>query len=402
MSSFQTLARQGPRPVSLHMAMAMWTWTGSVAALPLAQKALMPWMPKLGAEAARLTAALETADPTALASAVQEEAGDRATAFLGAIEAYRAHPYTRDVVDPAPIIEIGAAALRDYGGDGPAALFVPSLVNRAYILDLSRRRSLLRWLKGAGIHPYLLDWGTPGDAEKAFSVTDYVTGPLRRVLAETCERHGGPVHLVGYCMGGNLALAAAVHYPEYVRSLALLATPWDFHAEANNAAGMLAPGGPVDQTVFSMDEMPVDLLQAFFASLDPLLAARKFRAFAAMAPDDPAREDFVALEDWLNDGVPLAGPVARECFIDWYGANLPGQGAWTVGDTTIDPAALRSPAFVVLPDNDRLVPPGSARALAAALPNSQIHAPVAGHIGMVVGRQAETALWGPLRDWLSN
>jgi len=136
MSSFQTLARQGPRPVSLHMAMAMWTWTGSVAALPLAQKALMPWMPKLGAEAARLTAALETADPTALASAVQEEAGDRATAFLGAIEAYRAHPYTRDVVDPAPIMEVGAAALRDYGGNGPAALFVPSLVNRAYILDL--------------------------------------------------------------------------------------------------------------------------------------------------------------------------------------------------------------------------------------------------------------------------
>jgi len=48
------------------------------------------------------------------------------------------------------------------------------------------------------------------------------------------------------------------------------------------------------------------------------------------------------------------------------------------------------------------VPPGSARALAEALPNPKIHSPVAGHIGMVVGRNAETALWEPLRDWLSN
>lgn len=146
--------------------------------------------------------------------------------------------------------------------------------------------------------------------------------------------------------------------------------------------------------------LPVDLLQAMFVALDPLLAARKFQAFAALASDDPAREDFAALEDWLNDGVPLAGPVAHECLVDWYGENLPGRGVWSVSETLVDPAALQRPAFVVLPDNDRLVPPGSARALADRLPNPTIHAPAAGHIGMVVGRNAEAALWMPLRDWL--
>jgi polyhydroxyalkanoate synthase subunit PhaC len=392
--------RPGPRPISLHMAMAMWTWTGSLAALPLVQSGSMQWMPKLAAEAARLTATLREAESPALAAAVEEEAAARAATLVDAIDAYRAHPYSRDVVDPDATMALGAAALRDYGGDGPPTLFVPSLVNRAYILDLSRRRSLLRWLSARGVHPYLLDWGTPGADEKAFSIVDYIDGPVKASLAAVCERHGGPVHLVGYCMGGNLALAAALRYPDYVGSLALLATPWDFHAERGNAAGLLSPGGPVEQTIAEMDSLPVDLLQAFFASLDPLLAARKFRAFAALAADDPAREDFVALEDWLNDGVPLAGPVAHECFVDWYGENLPGQGAWAVAETLIDPRALQCPAFVVLPDNDRLVPPGSARALADRLPDPTIYAPTAGHIGMVVGRKAETGLWAPLRDWL--
>jgi len=402
MSNSQTPTRPGPRPISLHMAMAMWTWTGSLAALPFAQNGSMPWMPKLAADAARLTAALRSADSPALAGAVQEEAAARAAALADAIEVYRRHPYTRDVTDPAPIAQFGAAALRDYGGDGPPTLFVPSLVNRAYILDLSRRRSLLRWLQARGVHPYLLDWGSPGPDESAFSLADYIAGPLRAALVAACARHDGPVHLVGYCMGGNLALAAALLFPEYVRSLVLLATPWDFHAEKNDATGLLAPDGPIEQTLTTMGELPVDLLQAFFASHDPLLAARKFRAFAAMPEDDPRREDFVALEDWLNDGIPLVGPVARECFVDWYGANLPGRGTWNVADTVIDPAALRCPAYVVVPDQDRLVPPPSARALAEALPTATVHAPAAGHIGMVVGRKAETALWEPLQRWLSG
>ncbi len=401
MPQTQTQGRPGPRPVSLHMALAMWTWTGSLGALPLAQNGSLTWMPKLAAEAARLTAALQAADPQTLGQAVSAEAAARAATLVRAIEAYRTHPYHRDVTDFAPIARFGAAALRDYGGAAAPALFVPSLVNRGYVLDLSRRRSMLRWLRGAGVHPYLLDWGDPGAAEKAFSIDDYVAGPLRAALAALCERHGGPVHLVGYCMGGNLALAAALLYPQYVRSLALLATPWNFHAERGATAWLLETGGPIDQTVSALGELPVDLLQTFFASLDPLMASRKFRAFAALPPDSAAGEDFVALEDWLNDGVPLAGPVARTCFVDWYGRNLPGQGTWTVAGIRIDPARLSCPSFVVLPDNDRIVPPGSARALADALPGPVVHAPSAGHIGMVVGRKAQSALWAPLQAWLA-
>ena len=105
-------------------------------------------------------------------------------------------------------------------------LFVPSLVNRAYVLDLTPERSLMRWLPGQGFRTLLLDWGWPGEAERHFTLTDYVAGRLERALMAA----PGPVVLAGYCMGGLLALAAALRRPDRVRALALLATPWDFHA----------------------------------------------------------------------------------------------------------------------------------------------------------------------------
>src|SRR3546814_5935604 len=36
-------------------------------------------------------------------------------------------------------------------------LVVPSLINRAYVLDLTAERSLLRWLAAHGLRPLLLD-----------------------------------------------------------------------------------------------------------------------------------------------------------------------------------------------------------------------------------------------------
>jgi polyhydroxyalkanoate synthase len=60
-------------------------------------------------------------------------------------------------------------------------------------------------------------------------------------------------------------------------------------------------------------ELPVDVIQALFAGLDPLLVVRKFVKFAGLDPASPSAAQFVALEDWLNDGVPLAAEVTREC-----------------------------------------------------------------------------------------
>jgi polyhydroxyalkanoate synthase subunit PhaC len=119
-----------------------------------------------------------------------------------------------------------------------------------------------------------------------------------------------------------------------------------------------------------------------------------------MPSDSASAESFVALEDWLNDGIPLAAGVARECVFGWYGNNSPGRGAWEVSGQTIDPAGISCPTLGVIPSQDSIVPPASARALIDKIPNATALSPTAGHIGMMVGRRAEEQLWNPLVDWL--
>ena len=298
--------------------------------------------------------------------------------------------------------EEGGSTLADYApaaAAGPPILFVPSLVNRAYVLDLAEDRSLMRFLAAAGLRPLLLDWGWPGALERRFNLTDYIIGRLDRAIAAV----GGPLVLAGYCMGGLLALAAALHRPERVRGLALLATPWDFHAGLD-AGQRLALAGlrPVwAQAATLTGAVPVDLLQAAFALLDEGGVAAKYRAFGRLDQTSPEARYFVALEDWLNDGIPLAGPVAAECLGGWYGENLPARGAWSVAGLPVRPETLTCPSLVVVPGQDRVVPPASAEVLARRIPGARLLQPPAGHIGMVVGSRARAALWQPLRDWLA-
>ena len=147
-------------------------------------------------------------------------------------------------------------------------------------------------------------------------------------------------------------------------------------------------------------ELPVDVIQALFASLDPVLAERKFAAFAALEPASDAAQDFVALEDWLNDGVSLAAPVARECLTGWYGGNAPARGDWRIAGDAIDPVALDLPSLVVIPAHDRIVPPESAEALGRRLRKAAVMRPNVGHIGMMVSRGVESALWPRIAEWL--
>lgn len=390
------LSRRGPRPLLLHLSLA-WMRSSGLTAASLNWNTGSPnsWH-------------LEPPDPQILQRAIEETLqADRA--LIAGIAAYRRADYVRRLQDPPCLWEEGESRLLDYGGAGPAVLFVPSLINRAYILDLMEEGSMLRWLAGQNLHPYLLDWGWPGEAERAFTLTDYVAGRLERALAAI----PGPVVLAGYCMGGLLALAAALRQPgadmarinkartHKVRALGLLATPWDFWAADAPAARRVAECLPALEPVMRLaGTLPIDALNTLFAMIDPFGVGDKYRDFAGQDKTAPRAKKFVAMEDWLADGVPLAAPVARETLAGWYGANTPARGAWRVAGLAMDPADLNIPAFCAIPARDRLVPAASARALAARLKQVAVIEPPAGHIGMVAGNHAQTALWEPFARWL--
>ena len=398
----QAQRRLGPRPLPMHLGLAMWQVTSSSVALPHSSKGWTGWKPPLAARAAALQSELAAANPEALGRAVTIEGLRHLERLLTGIEQYRRHPWRRDVADPPAVWTEGSSALRDYGGIGPAVLFVPSLINKPYILDLSERHSLLRWLAGQGVNPWLLDWGHPGAAERDFTLDDYVAGRLARAFDAVAELTGGPVTIAGYCMGGLLALGLAQLRGERIKGLALLATPWDFHAGDGPKAKALAATLPLLEPQLSLfGALPVDSLQMLFAGLDPFGIQRKFEAFAELKPDSTRATLFVALEDWLNDGVPLAAPVARECIGGWYGENSPARGRWTVAGRPVRPDLLNIPSIALIPAKDRIVPPESAGALAALMPDCRRVDVEAGHIGMVVGSGMKKPVWTVLRDWIA-
>ena len=387
--------RRGPRPLLLHLMLA----TANLSGWPGG------WPTSSGSSP---SANLPDTHPNQARSAWPPD-----PSLLAGIAAYRRHSYQRRLRNPPVIWEEGGSQVFDFASHpaaAPKVLFVPSLINRAYVLDLAEGRSAMRLLASCGAHPLLLDWGWPGREERCFNLAGY-TARLERALeaistgkaatSEASPGKDGPLVLAGYCMGGLLSVAAAQRRPDLVSALALLATPWDFQAGLEPALVEALPQiEPLLAATMGNGTLPIDAMQTLFNLIEPGGVAAKYRAFGRLDQSSARACMFVALEDWLNDGVPLAAPVAGECFGGWYRGNSPMRGTWEVEGEAVDPTRLRLPSLVAIPGRDRIVPPGSAMPLAALIPGARLLRPAAGHVGMVAGSASDALLWQPMLDWL--
>lgn len=396
---------RGPRPLALHIGTQTMSWIGSLAALTSLNSGSLSSRPGTKTRTKDLVDNLKGIDPEVFRQAVEEQSRLRLAEFAEGVLSYRHFERPPRIKEPPVIWSEGTTRLLDYGTSqkAPVVLFVPSLINRAYILDLAKNRSLMRHLARQGLRPLLVDWGSPGELEAGFTLENYIAERLTQALQVANDLNGGPVGLVGYCMGGTLTLGLAAIRPEKVKALGLMATPWDFHGMDPGKTRVLKAMLPAIESLLDYAQvLPVDVLQSMFASLHPTLNASKFRAFAALDKKSARARAFVALEDWLNDGVSLSGPTARECLGDWYVENTPGRGKWKIDGQTIEPERIDIPSLVIVPMTDHIVPPASALPLAEKLPDSKCLKLPAGHIGMVAGSRGKELLYSPLGDWLSN
>jgi polyhydroxyalkanoate synthase len=322
-------------------------------------------------------------------SMLRSETGGDAARMGRALEGLRRYQEAGREPSPAPpagVAQLLGSTLRDYGGKGPAAVFVPSLINPPSILDLAEGQSLLRWLAAeGGVRPLLVDWGWDVAARRDLSVAGHVEAVLLPLLAAL----GEPAALVGYCLGGTMALGAAARVE--VRGVATIAAPWRFSGFPDDARAMLARlWAGTEATAARLGMLPMEALQSAFWALDPARTVAKFEAFAGVAPESAEARAFVRLEDWANDGPPLPYAAAKELFEGFFRDDATGRGEWLLAD----PRGLSCPVLEIVSTTDRIVPAATAAGAGERIETAR------GHVGMVVGGSARDVLWAPLAEWL--
>ncbi len=246
-----------------------------------------------------------------------------AKAALEGLRAYQAAPPPQGMRAAPAIAEIGGSRLTDHGGDGPPLILVPSLINPPLILDLDPDVSLTAAIAAMGHRALLVDWG-PASARSDLDVAGHIEQRLLPLI-DSLDR---PPVLLGYCLGGTMAMAAAALRP--LAGLITLAAPWDFsHYPATARTALESMWRNSEGVARRLGALPMEVLQAAFWSLDPERTVAKFAHYGTLDPASPEARRFVELEECAIGGEALPYPAADELIHKLFRDNASGRGTWS-------------------------------------------------------------------------
>jgi polyhydroxyalkanoate synthase subunit PhaC len=291
--------------------------------------------------------------------------------------------------------------------DRPPILCVYALINKPYIMDLQPGISVVESLLRRGLDVYLIDWGTPNTLDQDMRIHDYVNGYVDRAVRATRKAaQVDQIHLLGYCMGGTFAAMYTARHPELIRTLSLMAAPLDFDTESSFLnVWAHAPGFDSWKIARAYGLIPPEFFNSAFGILDPLRTNyTKFQGLLERIDDRPFVENFLRMEMWTNDGIPMAGPTYAEFLDKGYQRNLLVRGEWTLDgdDQRIDLRRIEMPVATIVGLKDNLVPPESTERILAHVGSreTQRFEQASGHIGLSTSRRAHEELWPRFADWV--
>ncbi len=238
-------------------------------------------------------------------------------------------------------------------------LIVPAWIMKYYILDLSAKNSLVKYLVEQGHTVFMISWKNPEAGDRDLSMDDYLRLGLRAALdAVSTIVPERKIHATGYCIGGTLlsigAAALARNQDERLASMTLFAALTDF-AE------------PGELAIF-INRSQLAMLEAQMYQ-DGVLDSRQMGgAFQMLRPRDliwqpmlnsyvkGARDPMIDLMAWNADGTRMPYKMHTEYLYRLYLDNELSSGRFPVEGEPVRLADIRLPTFVVGTETDHVAP----------------------------------------------
>jgi polyhydroxyalkanoate synthase len=285
-------------------------------------------------------------------------------------------------------------------------LLVMSLVSKSYILDLAPGQSFVEFLLKQGYDVYLIDWGIPRPEDSRLKLDDYVLDfipdCIARIEADSGEKD---ISIIGYCMGGMLALIYAALHPEGpLKNLVCLTTPVNFEGMKLMRQWTDKRYFDLDRIVDTLGNVPPELIFASFDMLRPVArVASQIRLWDNMWNDEFVKS-YRMFERWAADQIPFPGECFRQTTRELMWDNKLIKNELMLGGRHVDLKKIMVSFLAVMAEHDHIVPIESAKELISLIGSTDKKDIVlkGGHVSLVAGPNAVRRLWPELDRWLSE
>lgn len=288
-------------------------------------------------------------------------------------------------------------------------LLVYALINRSYVLDLMPGNSLVEYLVSKGFDVYMLDWGTPGDEDKDLTFENYVLDYIPRAIKKVLKTsHAGEFTLFGFCMGGTMCAMYASLFPgKPLKNLILLTAPIDFTPENMGLYGVFTSEKHFDPDLLAglFGNVPGDLVDTGNRLVRPV--TNYVGTYVTMwdrIMHDKSMDTWLAMNKWVNDGVPFPGAAFRQWIREFYQQNKLVKGEFMLRGQRVDLAHITCPVLDIAGAKDHIctLPQAQAAMRLVSSQDKEFYVLNAGHVGLLTGRDAKKNLWPKIERWLET